>query len=180
MTEKEKNYLLNLARKSIKEYLLRSEKYIPPEPNFNFVKKERAVFVTLHKDGQLRGCIGHMHAQMPLYLAVAEMAVSAAFQDPRFPKLQKNELPQIEIEISVLSPMQRIQDYEQIRIGKDGVWVKKGFQSGVYLPQVAEETGWDREQFLESLCAHKAGLPKDAYKDPDIELYIFQVEKFSE
>ncbi len=180
MTEEEKNYLLNLARKSIKEYLLTGEKHIPAKPKFDLLKKERAVFVTLHKDGQLRGCIGHMHAQMPLYQAVAEMAVSAAFQDPRFPKLQKNELSQIEIEISVLSPMQRIQDYEQIKIGRDGVWVKKGFQSGVYLPQVAEETGWDREQFLESLCAHKAGLPKDAYKEPDIELYIFQVEKFSE
>ena len=121
-----------------------------------------------------------MHARMPLYKAVLEMAVAAAFEDPRFPPVQKEELDNIKIEISVLSPMEKIYDYKMIRMGIDGVWIKKGFRSGVYLPQVATDTGWDRETFLKSLCSSKAGLPSDAYKDPDAEIYIYQVEKFSE
>ncbi|MCK4696259.1 MAG: AmmeMemoRadiSam system protein A, partial [Candidatus Cloacimonetes bacterium] len=126
------------------------------------------------------GCIGHMQARMPMYKAIAEMAVSAAFEDYRFTPVREQELENVQIEISVLSPMQRIFDHKKIRMGIDGVWIKKGMRSGVYLPQVATETGWDRKTFLESLCAQKAGLDKDAYLDPDTEIYIYQVEKFSE
>jgi len=176
----EKKYLLDLARKSITFYLENGKKMQPEEPDDEKLIEERAVFVTLNEFGDLRGCIGHMHAQMPLYKAVSEMAVSAACEDPRFPKVKEKELKDITIEISVLTPMEQITDWKQIRMGIDGVWIKKGWQSGVFLPQVATETGWDRVTFLENLCAHKAGLPRDAYKDPNTEIYIYQVEKFSE
>ena len=180
MNKKDRSQLLDLARKSIEYYLNHKKHYILDNQNNPIFLEERAVFVTLHKDENLRGCIGHMHARMPIYKAVIEMAVAAAFEDPRFPSVQKEELDKIEIEISVLSPMERISDYKQIRMGIDGVWIKKGFRSGVYLPQVATDTGWDRETFLRSLCSSKAGLPADAYKDSETEIYIFQVEKFSE
>lgn len=180
MNEKDRSQLLDLARNSIEFYLDHGHHYILDNPDNHTLLEERAVFVTLHKDGNLRGCIGHMHARMPLYKAVIEMSVASALEDPRFPAVQEEEFKKIEIEISVLSPMERISDYKQIRMGIDGVWIKKGFRSGVYLPQVATDTGWDRETFLKSLCSSKAGLPEDAYKYPDTEIYIYQVEKFSE
>ena len=179
-SKEEKKYLLDLARKSITYYLENGNRFKPEKPVYEKLSEERAVFVTLNEHGELRGCIGHMHAQMPLYKAISEMAVSAAFEDPRFPKVKENELKDINIEISVLTPMEQITDWKQIRMGIDGVWIKKGWRSGVFLPQVATDTGWDRATFLENLCAHKAGLPKDAYKDPSTEIYIYQVEKFSE
>ena len=180
MNEKDKKYLLNSARESIAYYL--KYRKIPEQesPQNPLLSEDRAVFVTLHQDGNLRGCIGHMQARMPMYKAIAEMAVSAAFEDYRFTPVREQELENVQIEISVLSPMQRIFDHKKIRMGIDGVWIKKGMCSGVYLPQVATETGWDRKTFLESLCAQKAGLDKDAYLDPDTEIYIYQVEKFSE
>jgi len=179
-SKEEKKYLLDLARNSITYYLENGKRIQPEKPVYEKLSEERAVFVTLNKQGNLRGCIGHMHAQMPLYKAVSEMAASAAFEDPRFPKVKEKELKDIDIEISVLTPMKQITDWKQIRMGIDGVWIKKGWRSGVFLPQVATDTGWDRVTFLENLCAHKAGLPKDAYKDPSTEIYIYQVEKFSE
>jgi len=180
MNNKDRSQLLYLARRSIEYYLNHERHFTLDNQNNPIFMEERAVFVTLHKDGNLRGCIGHMHARMPLYKAVIQMAVAAAFEDPRFPTVQKEELDNIEIEISVLSPMERISDYNQIQMGIDGVWIKKDFHSGVYLPQVATDTGWDRETFLRSLCSSKAGLPADAYRDADTEIYIFQVEKFCE
>lgn len=180
MNEKDRSQLLELARRSIEHYLYDKKHYILDNFNNHTLLEERAVFVTLHKDENLRGCIGHMHARMPLYKAVIEMSAASAFEDPRFPAIQEEELGEIKIEISVLSPMEKISDYRQIRMGIDGVWIKKGFLSGVYLPQVATDTGWDRETFLRSLCSSKAGLPEDAYKYPDTDIYIYQVEKFSE
>ncbi len=180
MNIKDRSQLLDLARKSIEYYLESNNNYTLENQNNSIFMEERAVFVTLHKDGDLRGCIGHMQARMPLYKAVIEMATASAFEDPRFPSVQKEELNKIEIEISILSPMERILDYKQIRLGIDGVWIKSGFRSGVYLPQVAIDTGWDLETFLRSLCSSKAGLPADAYKDPNVEIYIYQVEKFNE
>ena len=179
-TTEEKKYLLDLARKSIVYYLENGKRMQPEKPDNSKLTEDRAVFVTLNEFGDLRGCIGHMDAQMPLYQAVSKMAVSAAVEDPRFTKVKEKELQNITIEISVLSPMEKITDWKQIRMGIDGVWIRKGWQSGVFLPQVATETGWDRVTFLENLCAHKAGLPRDAYKDPSTDIYIYQVEKFSE
>lgn len=180
LSPSDKEHLLVLARQSI-EYYLENKKIIQPEkPKSIILNKERAVFVTLNKNHNLRGCIGQMIAQMPLYKAVAEMAASAAFNDHRFGPVKKNELKDISIEISVLTPMRRIKSIDEIEMGRDGVYVKKGMQTGVFLPQVAEETGWDKKTFLENLCAHKAFLPKDTYLDKDTEIYIFQVEKFTE
>jgi len=176
----EEKYLLNLARTSIEYYLENSKQYIPSKPDVEVMNRELAVFVTLNKDHNLRGCIGQLVASEPLYLAVTNMANSAAFNDYRFGPVSKNELEDINIEISILTPPERIYDIEKIRMGIDGVWIKKGFSSGVFLPQVATETGWDRKTFLENLCSHKAGLPKDAYLDKDTEVNIFQVYKFKE
>ncbi len=175
-----RSQLLGIARRSIEYNLKNKKQFEIKEPDSSILLEERAVFVTLHKDGNLRGCIGHMHARMPLYKAVIEMAAASAFEDPRFKNIQKNDLDDIKIEISVLSPMKKISDYKKIRMGIDGVWIKQGFHSGVYLPQVATDTGWDRDTFLQSLCSSKAGLPFDAYKDLNCEIYIYQVEKFSE
>ncbi len=180
MNNEQRDYLLKLARTSIETFLKTGRKFKPEKPDDPALTAERAVFVTLNKGKNLRGCIGQMIAREKLYLAVNEMALSAAFHDPRFPAVNESELDKITIEISVLSPMQRVDDWQTIRMGIDGVWVRKGYASGVYLPQVATETGWDRETFLGSLCTHKAGIPQNAYKDPDTELYIFQVEKFTE
>lgn len=176
----DKEYLLNLARRSIEYYL--ENKKLPPleKPESEILNEKRAVFVTLNKNHNLRGCIGQLIAQMPLYQAVAEMAVAAAFSDPRFNPVKESELKDISIEISVLTPMKRVKSIDEIKMGRDGVYIKKGARSGVFLPQVAEETGWDKQTFLENLCMHKAFLPKDAYLDEDTELYIFQVEKFAE
>ena len=180
MNKQERSQLLELSRKSILHYIDNNKYYVPNNNYIDVFIEERAVFVTLHKDGNLRGCIGQMQAQMPLYKAVIEMAAAAAFEDPRFPAVQKEELPKIKIEISVLSPMQRIFDHKKIRMGIDGVWIRQELRSGVYLPQVAIDTGWDRETFLRSLCSSKAGLPADAYRDEETDIHIFQVEKFSE
>jgi uncharacterized protein (TIGR00296 family) len=108
------------------------------------------------------------------------MAVEAAVGDPRFPPVELSEVKDISIEISVLSPLERVDSAEKIQLGTHGVLIRKGYRSGVYLPQVATETGWSKEEFLSSLCAHKAGLAADAWKDPATEVYIFSAEIFSE
>lgn len=180
LSDIEKEYLLNLARKSITYYEENGKHYSPELPASDILQKDLAVFVTLNKDSSLRGCIGQMIAREPLYLAVNNMAVSAAFEDFRFNRVTSDELENIDIEISVLTPLEKIYDYKQIKMGIDGVWIRKGRNNGVFLPQVATETGWNQDTFLENLCEHKAHLPKDAYKDKDTEIYIFQVLKFSE
>jgi len=180
MTREQTKYLLKIARKSIEHFLLTKENLSIPEPESAELLDERAVFVTLTSNNELRGCIGHMVARMPLYKAVAEMALAAALEDHRFMPVTLPDLSGIQIEISILTPMQRIVDYRKIKIGRDGVLVRKGFRSGVYLPQVAVDTGWDLETFLTSLCAHKAGLSAQAYKDSETELFIFQIDKISE
>jgi len=136
-------------------------------------------FVTLKEEGRLRGCIGYILPRRPLYLAVQSAALAAAFQDPRFPPLAREELDKVEIEISVLSPLHRLDDPEKLEVGKHGIMIVKGGASGLLLPQVAVEEGWDREEFLRGVC-HKAGLPEDAWKDKDAELYVFTAEVFGE
>jgi AmmeMemoRadiSam system protein A len=116
----------------------------------------------------------------PLYKTVANMAIEAATGDPRFPRLSPEEINKVRIEVSVLSPLKKVSGPDEITIPGDGVIVKRGFRSGVYLPQVATETGWGKEKFLTSLCAHKAGLAPDAWKDPATEMYTFTAEVFGE
>ncbi len=137
-------------------------------------------FVTIRKHGALRGCIGNIIGQEPLHETVRDMAVAASSQDPRFPPLTAAELKDINIEISVLSQPRRVKDASEIQLGKHGVIVSAVGHQGVFLPQVADETGWSKEEFLSQLCSQKAGLPPDAWKDPDTALYVFTADVFAE
>lgn len=175
-TKEEKLYLLNVARQVVEAKARHEEVNIPPVPSTRLEEK-RAVFVTLTKKGDLRGCIGLIQARHPLVAAVAEMASAAAFEDPRFPQVNENELSDLEYEISVLTPLVRVDDVNDIVVGRDGLMIRLDLHSGLLLPQVAEEYGWDRTTFLEQTCL-KAGLPKNIYKDPQAQIYKFTVEKF--
>ena len=171
--------LLQIARESITSYVKDGKKrtFTEKDPLLN---ADMGAFVTLHENGELRGCIGNMVGRGPLYQTVADMAIEAATGDPRFPTLSPKEIDAIDIEISVLTPLKKVSGYKEVKIPGDGVLIKSGFRSGVFLPQVAAETGWDRDQFLTYLCAHKAGLPSDAWKDPKTEIYVFSAEVFGE
>jgi AmmeMemoRadiSam system protein B/AmmeMemoRadiSam system protein A len=150
-------------------------------PEFNVdspvLKESRGAFVTITKKGQLRGCIGYIEGRGPLHKTIEEMAEAAAFRDPRFGSVTEKELPDLEYEISVLTPLRRITDTNEIEVGKHGIYMKKGWNSGLLLPQVATEYGWDRQTFLEHTC-QKAGLPADAWKDKSAEVYIFSADIF--
>ncbi len=135
------------------------------------------IFVTLNKHGTLRGCIGRIIGDQPLYLSCQQMAVAAALDDPRFKPVTAQEIPDLEIDISVLTPLVRVKNLDDIVIGRDGLIIKKGYAQGLLLPQVAAEYGWTVEQFLEQTC-HKAGLPADAYKSDDTEIYKFSAQVF--
>ncbi len=178
LSEWEKRYLLWLARKAIAAAFAKRD-FTPPEPPSPRLKEHLGVFVTLHESGQLRGCIGLVEGIKPLHQAVAEMAVAAAFQDPRFNPLQPEELDKIDLEISVLSPLKKIESVEEIQVGTHGLFIKKGYNRGLLLPQVATEWGWDREVFLSQTCL-KAGLSGDCWQDAETEIYIFSAEIFSE
>ena len=136
-------------------------------------------FVTLHHAGTLRGCIGFLTGKENLLKTVIEAALASAFQDSRFGPLQKDELPQTQIEISVLSHLKRITSVEEIQVGTHGILIKQGPNSGLLLPQVAEEYGWDREKFLTNTC-YKAGLAGNCWKDKKTEIDIFSAVVFGE
>ena len=138
----------------------------------------RGAFVSLHRQGQLRGCIGYLEAVKPLGQTVREMAAAAAFHDPRFRPLGKEELADLEVEISVLSPMRLIKNIDEIQVGTHGLYIVQGPCRGLLLPQVATEYKWDRLTFLQQTCG-KAGLPPDAWKDPDTKIYLFTAEIFA-
>ena len=177
LTGEEKNALLRLARESI-EAELGGKTLSKSGPEGALVEK-RGAFVCLKKRGRLRGCIGYIEARKPLARTVEEMAVAAAFQDPRFEPLGRDELKDLRLEISVLTPLRRIEDVSEIRIGTHGLYIRKGGRSGLLLPQVAIEWSWDRDTFLRETCC-KAGLAPDAWKDPETEIYIFSADVFSE
>lgn len=182
-TDEEKKYLLALAREAIKVYLEEGNIIKPKTDNIK-LKEEAGVFVTLEEYGQLRGCIGYIGAVQPLYLAVRDNAINAAFNDPRFPPLEKHELDNIEIEISVLTRPEKIdamspQEYlEKIRSGIDGIIIEYMGHSATYLPQVWEQLP-DKEEFLGSLC-NKAGLPSSAWKEKEAKIFRYGVEAFKE
>jgi len=177
LTSEEKAQLLQIARDVVEAHC-RGGKSPRAEVASPTLNEPRGAFVTLHKDGKLRGCIGHIRAQKPLVETIVEMAEAAAFQDPRFPPVTSQELGQLEYEISVLTPLRRIKDVEEIQVGTHGIYMKRGGSSGLLLPQVATEWGWDRTTFLEHTCT-KAGLPEDAWKDRKTEIYIFSADVFS-
>ena len=137
------------------------------------------VFVTLHKTGELRGCIGYIEGIKPLGDAIIEMSEAAATRDPRFAPVTEDELEEIDLEISLLSPLEKIDDPEQIEVGKHGLVIKSGYNKGLLLPQVATENNWDRDTFLEHSCL-KANLPSDGWQSEDTEISIFSAEVFSE
>ncbi len=175
LTEEEKRALLNIARDAIKAKLM-GQPYEPP--HIESLSAVKGAFVTLKIHGNLRGCIGQIRGYQPLYQTIADMAVGAAFEDPRFPPLTKEEFEQLEYEISILSPLERVHDISEIEIGRDGLMIKLDLHSGLLLPQVATEHGWDVIEFLEQTCL-KAGLPKNSYKDKNAEIYKFSAEIFS-
>lgn len=176
----QKKKLIEIARSTIEMYI-RTGKEIEFKENDPRLNEKQGAFVTLRKGGQLRGCIGNIISDAPLYLTVRDMAISSATQDHRFLPVKKDELKDIEIEVSVLSQPKQIFDVNQIELGVHGVIISKGFLNrGVFLPEVATDQGWNREQFLSYLCAHKANLPADAWKDPETKIEVFTTESFSE
>ncbi|MFW5888011.1 MAG: AmmeMemoRadiSam system protein A, partial [Bacteriovoracia bacterium] len=128
---------------------------------------------------ELRGCIGVIVAQDALYKNIMEYAVTAAVKDPRFPPVEAHELDELELEISALGPIERLDDIKKIEVGRHGLIIKKGYHQGLLLPQVPIEWGWDKTQFLEHTC-RKAGLKKNAYKNPETEIYYFTADVFTE
>lgn len=136
-------------------------------------------FVSIHKKGSLRGCIGTFTAEGPLHSTIEEMAESASAKDPRFPPVREEEVDALDIEISVLSPLKRVEDVSEITVGRHGIYIIRGVNRGVLLPQVATQYGWDRETFLEQTCM-KAGIPEMSWKRSDTEIYTFTAEIFGE
>lgn len=189
----EKTYLLALARRTIERALQRQAVHIPvqeilPYPadlvsqvsaGASALKTPSGAFVTLEKGKALRGCIGRMVAVRPLEETVRDMALEAAFEDPRFPPLSEEELPRCSIEISVLSPLERCDNPKDVVVGRHGLYLIHRGRAGVLLPQVPVEQGWNREEFLDYLC-RKAGLPPGSYQEPGAELYTFTATVFSE
>jgi len=176
LTDEEKHYLKDLVRLSILRGL---KKRVPelPAPPTERLRQPFGAFVTLKLQGRLRGCIGHIVGDAPLFETVASMAQAAAFDDPRFSRLELAEFERLEIEISILSPLERCPDPERIEIGRHGLLIRKDFHSGLLLPQVPVEWRWDQTTFLQQTC-RKAGLPPNAWKDLDTELYWFEAEVF--
>ena len=179
LTEDEKKEILSLARRTIESYVENGiiNKYSSKNEN---LKQHAGAFVTIHKDGRLRGCIGMIESNLPLFETIIEMAIESSSSDPRFEPVKIDELKALEIEVSVLFPKKRIKNIDEIVLGKHGVIVKRGYASGVFLPQVALETGWTKEEFMRNLCEGKANLPAECYKDKETEVYIFEAQVFSE
>lgn len=175
LTKEEKEQLKKMAKDAIEGVLFgkKEETQVIPES----FKEKTGVFVTLKKKGELRGCIGYLRGVMPLYKAIKDVAIESAFHDPRFNPIDKEEWKDIDIEISVLTPMKKIKDINEIKIGVHGLYIEKGHYSGLLLPQVATEYNWDTITFLKHTC-YKAGLPEDAWKSKDTNLYIFSAEVF--
>ncbi len=177
LNEGQKKRLLQIARWSIEGYFRSGKAPELTEADPALVEK-RGAFVTITRRGTLRGCIGYIEPMKPLYETVSEMAIQAAVGDPRFPAMAESELGQIKLEISALSPLKKIDDVSQIKVGTHGIMIRQGTSSGLLLPQVATEYGWSREEFLEHTC-HKAGLAPDAWKK-GAEISIFSGEVFGE
>lgn len=191
-TNTEKKVLLFLARSSIEKKMNNSSETVSKilemsisrfktdqQEKQEIIYSKLGCFVTLHIYKELRGCIGTFRNDRELYINVWDMAIQAAFNDPRFPPLTNKEFAISDIEISILTPMEKVDNINCIVIGKDGLYVKKGFHSGVLLPQVATEYSWNKEEFLSYTC-QKAGLRPDIWKYDKIEIYKFSAVVFSE
>ncbi len=175
LSEKDKELLKKIAKNAIESVLFgRSGEGLELSDS---LKEKGGAFVTIKKKGDLRGCIGYIRAAMPIHETVKEAAVQAAFHDPRFNPVDSKEWKDIDIEISVLTPMKKIKDIGEIEVGKHGLYIEKGYNSGLLLPQVATEYNWNRMEFLEHTC-YKAGLSKDAWRSKDADIYIYSADVF--
>lgn len=177
LTDEEKKELLAIARATVESAVSRGEGHEPAPTASETLGREYGAFVTLTKQGRLRGCIGYTSAVKPLYLTVRDVATYAALRDPRFAPVTPQELPELSYEISVLSPLRRVGDAEQIEVGRDGLLMKNGGHEGLLLPQVPVEQGWDRKTFLEQTCG-KAGLDRDCWKSEDTDIFRFTAVVF--
>jgi AmmeMemoRadiSam system protein A len=176
LSEQDRKKLHEIARQSIAAGL--EGKTPPPLTDISDILREpRGAFVTLHLRGCLRGCIGLIEAVKPLAATIQEMALSAAFCDPRFPPLTPQEYKDIDLEISVLSPLRKIKNVDEIQVGVHGLYIRQGSYRGLLLPQVATEYNWDRETFLQQTSV-KACLPPMAWKDPQTEIHVFSADIF--
>lgn len=180
LNKKEKKVLLEIARKSLETFILEGK--IPEfKVESPYLNQKLGAFVTIKKHGKLRGCIGTFSpTEIPLYQVVSQMAIAAGTEDLRFYPVQKEELKELEYEISVLSNLEEIEDWQKIEIGKHGVVIRVGGRSGTFLPQVATEQNWDLKTFLKMLCLEKLGLEKDCYKRKDAKIYVFTAQVFGE
>jgi len=179
LTDQEKTELLDLARKSAEYAVHTRQLYDPAASTSETLNREYGAFVTLTESGVLRGCIGYTSPSKPLYLTVRDTAAYAALRDPRFQPVSVAELSSLAYEISVLSPMRRVTDVEQIKVGRDGLLMKNGDSEGLLLPQVPVEQKWDRLTFLEQTCA-KAGMDRNCWKDENTDIFRFTAVVFSE
>ena len=179
LPDEDKRLLKEIALKSIRDSL--DGKRIEKADSsilalHSSLKQKCGAFVSLHKQGRLRGCIGHFGENVPLHEIVAEMARAAAFEDPRFSPVQHEELDDIDIEISVLTPMRRIQSLDEFQLHRHGIYIRKGYRSGTFLPQVADEVNWTKEEFVGHCSQDKAGLGWDGWRDA--ELYVYEAIVF--
>lgn len=170
--------LLRIARETMEEYIRHQKipEFSVEEPELT---RKCGAFVTIKSSQRLRGCIGYVEGFKPLYQTVIDMAIAASTQDPRFEPVREQELPGLHLEISVMSPLRKITDPQEVEVGVHGILLKRGARSGLLLPQVATEYHWDRQTFLEHTCL-KAGLPRNAWKDPDVEILVFSAQVFHE
>ena len=179
LSRQEKEQLLQIARRSVETAVKEGKLYQCSAAGLDALMQERGAFVTLTRKGQLRGCIGNVAAMQPLCHTVRDVAVLAAVRDRRFSRVTPQELGELEYEVSVLSPLRRVGDIRQIRVGRHGLMIKKGDYEGLLLPQLAVEQHWDRNTFLEQTC-RKAGLPPDAWRDEETDIFVFSALVFGE
>ena len=178
LDEEAKQEALILARETLENYYVNNQQnYTPINADLNH---HIGAFVTLTKDGDLRGCVGHFEPEEPLYKTIQDVSVSSATKDTRFPPVTKEELAEIEIEISTMSPQKRMKNWEDIEAGKHGVRIILGGRSGTLLPQVATDNDWDLVTFLETICGQKMGLEKNCYKDPMAQIFVYETDIFAE
>lgn len=174
----EKQVLLAIARQAIILGVQSGQEYVEPREE-KTLNQRNGCFVTIKQNGQLRGCIGNFQSELPLFKEVAQMAQASAAKDPRFYPLKEEDLDNFNLEISVLSPLQKAENIEDIEVGKHGIYIEKSFYRGVLLPQVATEHKWDRQTFLKQTCI-KAGLSTDAWEADDADIYVFSAQVFGE
>lgn len=181
MNSEQKKQLLQVARNAVKA-AVSGKKSAPVSSDDPALNEHCGCFVTLKNRNELRGCIGMFTSDKPLIQLVSDMAVSSSTQDSRFfsDRITPREVDELDLEISVLSPLKRTDNPLSLRLGIDGIYIRRGYASGCFLPQVADETGWNKEQFLSYCCSHKAGLPPDAWKDKKTEVYLFTAEIIEE